>query len=172
MQSARKPLRTVRVWFCRSIGLSINGKIDAVQNVIEHVRIIWPKASVPAVGRTLDLIADTNENLQQLTDRVDGSSRRMGLRINTGKTMTIGKRHEDIQIKLGGEVLEQVTKFVYLGGTLTEDGRCTEDIRRRIGLACAAFGKMWRTQSISLKTKMKLYWALVLPVLMDRHAGH
>jgi len=60
-----------------------------------------------------------------VTDRVDGSSRRMRLRINTGKTMTIGKRHEDIQIKLGGEVLEQVTKFIYLGGTLIlmEDAR-------------------------------------------------
>src|SRR6218665_3279624 len=65
------------------------------------------------------LIADTEVNLQQLTDRADGS--RMGLKINTGntKTMTIGKEHEDTQIKLG-EVLEQ-----YLGGTLTEDGRCT-----------------------------------------------
>jgi len=60
----------------------------------------------------------------------------MGLRINTEKTKTmiVGKQHEDIQIKLGGEVLEQVTKFVYLGGTLTEDGRYTEDIRKRIGL--------------------------------------
>src|SRR6218665_708857 len=80
--------------------------------------------------------------------------------------------HEDIQIKQGVKVLEQVTKFVYLGGTVTEDGRCTEDIRRGIGLACAAFGrldKMWRTRSISLKTKMKLYWALVLPVLMYGH---
>jgi len=39
----------------------------------------------------------------------------MGLKINTGKTktMSIGKQHEDIQRKLGGEVLEQVTKFVY-----------------------------------------------------------
>src|SRR6218665_628931 len=73
----------------------------------------------------IDLIADTKVNV--VTDRVDGSSRRMRLRINTGKTktMTIGKRHEDIQIKLGGEVLEQVTKFIYLGGTLTlmEDAR-------------------------------------------------
>ena len=45
-------------------------------------------------------------NLQQLTYRVDGSSRRMGLKINTGKTktITIGKQHEDIQIKLGGEL--------------------------------------------------------------------
>src|SRR6218665_368940 len=99
----------------------------------------------------------TGYRREHATDRVDGSSRRMGLRINTGKTktMTIGKQHKDIQIKLGGEVIEQVTKFVYPGGTLTEDGRCTDDIRRRIGLACAAFGKldkMWRTKSISLKT--------------------
>jgi len=36
--------------------------------------------------------------------------------------MTVGKQHEDIQIKLGGELLEQVTKFVYLRGTLMEDG--------------------------------------------------
>src|SRR6218665_472209 len=79
----------------------------------------------------VDLTADTEVNLQHLRDRVDGSSKRMGLRINTGKTLTVGKQHEDIQIKLGGEVLEQVTKFVYLGGTLTEDGRCKKDIRRR-----------------------------------------
>ena len=40
--------------------------------------------------------------------------------------------------------------------------------RRITGLACAAFGKLdnMRTKSISLKTKMKLHWALVLPVLM------
>src|SRR6218665_2385774 len=117
----------------------------------------------------IDLIEDTKGNVQQLTCRVDGTSRRMGLRINTGKLIDNWKQHEDTQIKLGGKVLDQVTKFVYLGGTLTEDGRCTEDIRRRIGLTCAAFGKldkMWRTRSISLKTKMKLYLALVLPVLM------
>jgi len=100
----------------------------------------------------IELTADTEVALQELTDRLYGSSRRMGLRIKTGKTKTmtiIGEQHEDIQIKLGGEVLERVTKFVYLGGTLTEDRRCTEDIRRRIGLACSAFGKhdkMWSTK--------------------------
>src|SRR6218665_537240 len=60
---------------------------------------------------------------------------------------------------------EQVTRFVYLGGLITEDGRCEEDVKRRIGLACAAFGglgKMWREKSISIATKMKLYYALVV----------
>ena len=56
------------------------------------------------------------------------------------KTMAIGKQHEELQLRLGTGVLEQVTRFVYLGGLITEDGRCEEDVKRRIGLACAAFG--------------------------------
>ena len=35
--------------------------------------------------------------------------------------MTVGKQQENIQIKLGGEILQQVTQFVYLRGTLAED---------------------------------------------------
>src|SRR6218665_3258187 len=66
------------------------------------------------------------------------------------KTMAIGKQHEELQVQLGTGVLEQVTRFVYLGGLIMEDGRCEEDFKRRIGLACAAFGglgKMWREKS-------------------------
>lgn len=119
----------------------------------------------------VDLIANTSQNLQEITNRVDESSRRMGLRINIGKTktMTIGKQHEDLKINIGDETIEQVTKFVYLGGVITEDGNCTEDIKRRCGLACAAFGglnKMWRAKNISVTTKMRLYHTLVEPVLL------
>src|SRR6218665_3225393 len=106
-----------------------------------------------------------------LTNRVDKSSKRMGLKINAEKTktMAIGKQHEELPVRLGKGVLEQVTRFVYLGGLITEDGRCEEDVKRRIGLECAAFwglGKMWREKSISIATKMKFYYALVVPVLL------
>src|SRR6218665_2476522 len=92
----------------------------------------------------IDLMADMKENLQDLTNRVDKSSKRMGLKINVEKTktMAIGKQHEELQVRLGTGVLEQVTRFVYLGGLITEDGRCEEDVKRRIGLACAAFGDL------------------------------
>src|SRR6218665_2712864 len=120
----------------------------------------------------IDLMADMKENLQDLTNRVEKSSKRMGLKINAEKTktMAIGKQHEELQVRLGTGVLEQVTRFVYLGGLITEDGRYEEDVKRRIGLACAAFGglgKMWRKKSISIATKMKLYYALVVPVLLS-----
>src|ERR1700733_6906972 len=83
--------------------------------------------------------------------------------------MTIGKNHERLEVKLKGETLEQVTEFVYLGGTITEDAQCTKDIKRRISLASAAFGRLnqiWRSSSISIKTKVRLYGALVVPVLL------
>lgn len=119
----------------------------------------------------IDLIAVEPGHLQELTDRVQDSSKRFGLRINVEKTktMTIGKLHERLEVKLEGEKLEQVTEFVYLGGLIEENGKCTKDIKRRIGLASATFGrlnKMWKSQNISLKTKVKLYGALVIPVLL------
>jgi len=65
--------------------------------------------------------------------------------------MTVGKQHEQLRITLYGEELEQVNEFVYLGGLVTEYGQATKDIKRKIGLASAAFGKldkMWRTSNI------------------------
>ena len=56
--------------------------------------------------------------------------------------MTIGKKREEIKIKLGSQELEQVTEFVFLGGTVTEDGACKADIKRRLALTSAAFGKL------------------------------
>jgi len=46
--------------------------------------------------------------------------------------MAISKEHEDLQT---GEQLEQVSEFVYLSSTITKDGTCGEDDRKRIGLA-------------------------------------
>src|ERR1700733_15508547 len=83
--------------------------------------------------------------------------------------MIIGKEHIDIRVKLEGKTLEQVTKFVYLGGLITEDGRCTADIRHRISLASAVFGKLdkiWKAKNISTRMKMRLYNPLVKSVLL------
>lgn len=119
----------------------------------------------------IDLIADSPDQVQELTNKVNASSKRFGLKINAEKTktMTIGKQHKELEVTLNGGVLEQVTEFVYLGGLLTEDGQCTKDIKRRIGLASTVFGRlsrMWRTNNVSTKTKTKLYTTLVVPVLL------
>jgi len=69
----------------------------------------------------IDLIAESPTELRDLTDKADQSSNRLWLRINNKRqTMAILKEHEDLQIML----LEQVSEFVYLGSTITEDGKC------------------------------------------------
>src|SRR6218665_2514318 len=77
----------------------------------------------------IDLVAEDDGRLQELTDEVHSSSQRFGLKINVEKTktMTIGKQQKTVEIKIEGETLEQVTEFIYLGGVITEDGRCTKD---------------------------------------------
>src|SRR6218665_615976 len=72
----------------------------------------------------IDLVAEDDGQLQELTDEVRSSSQRFGLKINVEKTktMTIGKQRKTVELKIKGESLEQVTEFIYLGGVITEDG--------------------------------------------------
>ena len=136
-------------------GISINGEL------VNNLRF----------ADDIDLMADSPAELQEITQAVNESSKRFGLEINVDKTktMTIGKEQEKLQIKLDNKTIEQVNKFVYLGGMVTEDGKSAEDIKRIIGLAAAMMAKLtklWRSKSIKLKTKVKLYETLVIPVLM------
>ena len=64
----------------------------------------------------IDLVAEDNGLLQELTDEVHSCSQRFGLKINVEKTKTIttGKQQKTVEIKIEGETLEQVTEFNYL----------------------------------------------------------
>jgi len=53
--------------------------------------------------------------------------------------MTIGKVPEEMEVKIEGETLEQITNFIYLEGLIAEDAQYTNYIRRRISLASAMF---------------------------------
>ena len=73
------------------------------------------------------------------------------------------------RIQMNGQLLEEVDAFKYLGSTLTKDGRSTKEIKTRIGLATSAMArlnKVWRSRDISFTTKMRLYKALVVSILL------
>ena len=66
--------------------------------------------------------------------------------------------------------MKHVEEFIYLGSTIASDGRVIHDIERRRALARNAFGalrrRLWGRREVSLKVKMKIFNAVVLPVLL------
>jgi len=117
------------------------------------------------------MMAGSQKGLQKMMDQLNKISIEYGMRINIKKTkiMKISKGAETrIRINIGGEEIEQVTEFCYLGSMITTDGKCHKEIKRRIALGKDAFtkrkellrGKMDR----NLKKRMvkTLVWSVVL----------
>ena len=119
----------------------------------------------------IDLIAKSNQELQELTDRLADRSRAYGMEVSSvkSKVMVNSLDNATANITLNGETLEVVESFKYLGSTLTKDGRTDREIEIRLAQASAAMSKLskiWRSSSISFKTKIRLYRSLVLSILL------
>jgi len=73
------------------------------------------------------------------------------------------------QVQVNGEELETVSKFVYLGGTVTQEWGSAKDIKSRLGKARAAFSKLrniWKSNQLKLRTKLKIFKSNVVAVLL------
>ena len=77
------------------------------------------------------LLAGTKEDLIELVERVRGAIEKTGLYLNVGKTKVITTG--DIgEVTVDRKDIEVVTKFVFLGALITNDGLYEKEVRRRI----------------------------------------
>ena len=75
------------------------------------------------------------------------------------KVMRISIQPSPVTIKIDQKQLENVECFKYLGSMLTDDGRCTCEIKSRIAMAKAAFNKKKKnlfTTKLDLNLRKKL----------------
>ena len=117
------------------------------------------------------LAAGSNKDLQQLVDKVYTTSNRFELKVNSTKTemQCIGKRRQQMKIKLGSSDLTQCEQFVYLGRVISEDISCDLDVAQRIGLAASIvrnIHNIWKGNDISKSTKVLLYQTLVRAIVL------
>ena len=84
-----------------------------------------------------------------------------------------GKPYLKPHITVNDTVLNDVEMFTYLGSTISRHVNIDEEITCRIVKASSAFGRLWSNvwnrRGISLTTKMKVYQAIVITMLL--HAG-
>lgn len=121
------------------------------------------------------LLADTWLVLVGLVVRMEEVTQRFGINISVKKSevMCIGRGAENLNVEdleFRGQTMKQVEEFIYLGSTITSDGKFVRDMERRKAGATRAFGvlrrRVWGRREISLKVKMKIFNAVVLPVLL------
>ena len=55
-------------------------------------------------------------------------------KLNLDKTevMRVGKQREELNIRMEGKYVKQVSNCMHLGGNISENGRLEEEVRRRI----------------------------------------
>ena len=108
------------------------------------------------------------EELKSLLIKVKEESEKSGLRLNIQETkiMAIGSITSRW---IGGETVETVRDFIFSGSKITADGDCSHEIKRCLLLrrkATTNIDSTFKRRDITLLTKVRLFKAIVFPVVM------
>jgi len=108
----------------------------------------------------LVVLAKEEKMLQDMIDKLIEIGRCYGMETNVEKTkvMRISRQSFSVKIMVDQKQLENVKSFKYLGSILTNDGRCTCEIKCRIAMAKVAFNKKRTlfTSTLDLELRKKL----------------
>jgi hypothetical protein len=91
----------------------------------------------------LVLVAKEDKVLQDIIDKLIETGRCYGMEMNVEKTKVLRNSRQQFPLKImiDQKQLENVESFKYLGSNLTNDGRCTCEIKCRTVMAKSTFNK-------------------------------
>ena len=96
---------------------------------------------------------------------------RRGLKVSRSKTeyLRVGGVDNGEELKLQGEKIKRAKNLKYLGSTVSSDGRCEEEVRRRIQAGWMSWRKVSGVlcdRKLSAKAKGKMYKSVVRPTML------
>ena len=112
-------------------------------------------------------MAESEEELNRLLMKVKEKSEEAGLKLSIWKTK-ITASSPITSWKINGEKVETVTDFLFLGSTITVDGDCHHEIKRRLLLRRKAMTKLdsvLKSRDITLPMKVHLVKVMFFPVV-------
>ena len=106
--------------------------------------------------------------------KVKEESKNVGLKLNIQKTKIMASG-PIILWEIGGETMETVADFIFLGSKITADGDCSHEIKRHLLLGRKAMTRLHselKNRAITLLTKVHIVKAMLFPVVtLDVRAG-
>ena len=110
------------------------------------------------------------EELNSLLTKVKEESEKVGLKLNIQNTKVVVSR-PIISWQIDGETVETAANFIFLGSEITADGDYSHEIKRRLLLGRKVMinlDSIFKSRDITLPTKVRLFKAMVFPVVMCR----
>ena len=175
---------SVGEWFRTTVGVRQGCLLSPTLSNIFLERIMTDaledhEGSVSTGGRTLtnlgftddiDALAGKEEELVKLGNYLDKSSTTCGTEISAEKTklMTNNIKGISLDIRIGGQKLETIQSFKYLGLLVTDEG-LKQEILSRIAQTIGALTKLktiWKDKNIVLSSKMRLMHSLVISIFL------
>ncbi|MFA0954709.1 RNA-directed DNA polymerase, partial [Klebsiella pneumoniae] len=118
------------------------------------------------------LLAESEVELQDLLNSLNESVSSMHLRINASKTKVLvvcGENGDAMDVTLGGERVERVSEFVYLGRMFDESGSLGGEIGRRVQAGRRVVGSMAglaKSEVLSTQAKLAVYNSVLVPTVL------
>ena len=114
------------------------------------------------------LKAESEEELKSLLMKVKEESEKVGLKLNIQKTKIMASG-PTTSWQIDGETVETVADCIFRGSTITVDGDCSHEIKRRLLLGRKVMTNLdstLKSRDIILPTKVRLIKAMIFPVVM------
>ena len=100
--------------------------------------------------------------------RLKEESEKAGLKLNIQKAKIIASSPVT-SWQIGGETMETVTDYIFLGSKITADGDCSHEIKRHLLLGrkvITNLDSVLKSRDITFLTKVCIVKALVFPVIL------
>ena len=135
------------------------------------------QAGIKIAGRNINhlryaddttLMAESEEELKSPLMKVKEESEKIGLKLNIQKTKIMASA-PITSWEIGGEIVETLSGFIFLGSKITADCDCSHEITRCLLLgrkAMTNLDSILKSRYITLSTKVRVIKAMVFPVVM------
>ena len=112
-------------------------------------------------------MAESEEELKDILMMVKEQREKAGFQLNIQNTKIMAYS-PIISWQIGGETMEKVTDFIFLGSEITAGGDCSHEIKRCFLLGrkdMTNLGKILKSRDIILLTNVSIDKAIVFPIV-------
>ncbi|KAG1676596.1 putative uncharacterized transposon-derived protein F52C9.6 [Nymphon striatum] len=117
------------------------------------------------------LMTESQEDLQMMVNKLCEKCKEYGMALNAKKTKVMlvskNKCNDQINIYAERDKLEEVKGYKYLGQWITSDGKCIEEVNRRIGRSKGEFWELKELlrKDLNIKVKKKILHTYIFSIV-------